>query len=123
MEYFVLTVALFLFLMVVFLREAYEDKKRKKRFIQSLYENFGKLPTRKYTMENSAHIPGYYKRHQEDGQIDDITWNDLNMEDVFKRMNYTLSATGEEYLYYRLHTIGAEEAELEHFEDLVQWFA
>lgn len=123
MEYLVLTAALLIFLLVVFVREAYQARKRRERFRQSLYDNFGKLPTREYTLENSAHISGYYQRHQEEGQLDDITWNDLSMDDVFKRMNYTHSATGEEYLYYMLRSIRSTKVELEHFEELVQWFS
>ncbi|MBR3242832.1 MAG: hypothetical protein IKF90_09060 [Parasporobacterium sp.] len=30
--------------------------------------------------------------------IDEITWNDLNMEEVFNRMNHTSSTVGQEYL-------------------------
>ncbi|WMC92726.1 hypothetical protein [Kineothrix sp. MB12-C1] len=34
----------------------------------------------------------------------DITWNDLNMDAVFRQMNYAYSAAGEEYLYYLLRS-------------------
>lgn len=123
MEFVILTLAVFLLLATLFLREAHLAKKRCARFRQSLYDNYGKRPTRKYTMENSAHIPGYYERHKDDSQVDDITWNDLSMDDVFKRMNYTHSATGEEYLYYMLHDINQNKERLDHFEELVKWFA
>jgi hypothetical protein len=36
--------------------------------------------------------------------IDDITWNDLNMDSVFKRINPSLSTSGEQYLYYMLRS-------------------
>ena len=122
MEYLVLLAALILFLAAVFVREAVQAGRRKKNFIQSLYQHFGELPERKYTPENSAHIPGYYRRHTEKGQLDDITWNDLNMEEIFRRMNYTHSATGEEYLYYLLRSTGRDEEALEHFEQMITWF-
>lgn len=123
MEYLIFLAAMILFVVVVFAREAVGAAGREKKFIQSLYRNFGELPDRKYTPENSAHIPGYYRRHPEEGQLDDITWNDLDMESVFRRMNYTYSATGEEYLYYLLRSTGREPGELEHFERLADWFA
>lgn len=123
MEFVILTVAVLLLMVILFLREAWLAKKRRAEFRKSLYDNYGKLPTRKYTMENSAHIPGYYQRHKTDGQLDDITWDDLNMDDVFKRMNYTHSATGEEYLYYMLRNVKQEKEGLDHFEGLVEWFA
>jgi energy-coupling factor transporter ATP-binding protein EcfA2 len=123
MEYLVLLAALAAFVVVIFAREAWQAKKRRQHFIQSLYDGFGALPTREYTLENSAHIPGYYQRHKEAGQIDDITWNDLNMDEIFRRINYTHSATGEEYLYYLLRSVGQSREKLAHFEEIVNWFA
>ena len=122
MEYLALAAAMLLFVIVIFVREAVQAGNRKKRFIQSLYDNFGMPPGRKYTPENSAHIPGYYQRHKEEGQLDDITWNDLNMEEIFRRINDTHSATGEEYLYYLLRT-GRSREWLEHFEEMTGWFS
>ena len=122
MEYLWLTAALILFVVVIFAGEAVRARKRRQEFIQSLYDNYGALPDHKYTLENSAHIPGYYKRHGDCGQLDDITWNDLNMEEIFRRINYTHSATGEEYLYYLLRSIGRDKEALGRFEELTAWF-
>lgn len=44
------------------------------------------------------------------------------MDEIFKRMNYTLSASGEEYLYYKLRTLYQRNEELEHFEKVVNAF-
>ncbi|NLO38678.1 MAG: hypothetical protein GX115_04280, partial [Ruminiclostridium sp.] len=43
--------------------------------------------------------------------IDDITWDDLNMDSVFKRLNYTRSTVGEEVLYslLRLPVLNREQ--------------
>lgn len=123
MEYLVLTAALILLLVLLFVREAWQDAGRKKKFRQSLRDGFGQMPMRKYTMENSVHIPGYFQRHETVGQLDDITWNDLGMDEIFKRINYTHTATGEEYLYYLLRSVKQDKASLTHFEELVQWFA
>ena len=57
-----------------------------------------------YKEDDLDHLQGYYKRHSQEFQIDDATWEDLNMDGVFARMNYCYSAAGEEYLYYRLRT-------------------
>lgn len=123
MEYLVFLAALILFVAVIFVREAVQAGRRKKNFIQSLYDRFGEPPEKKYTPENSAHIPGYFQRHRREGQLDDITWNDLNMEEIFRRINDTHSATGEEYLYYLLRSAGRSGEELEHFEQMTGWFA
>ncbi|WP_165983096.1 MutS-related protein [Macrococcus brunensis] len=50
---------------------------------------------------------GYYNniRNKDEG-IDDITWNDLNMETVFRQINYNFTTVGEEYLYAALRNVG-----------------
>ncbi|MCM1214401.1 MAG: hypothetical protein NC331_04840 [Lachnospiraceae bacterium] len=107
----------------LFLLDAYRTKKAEKKFMRSLYEDGGRLIEKEYAPERFVRIGSYFLRHPSPGQLDDITWNDLGMDDIFKRMNYTLSASGEEYLYYVLRTLRQEEGELLHLEEVVQFFA
>ena len=81
-----------------------DQKVSEKKLVAWLKDNYGKAPMRSYKDDELDHLRGYYDNHREDFQIDDITWNDLNMDGVFARMNYCQSATGEEYLYYMLRT-------------------
>ena len=37
--------------------------------------------------------------------IDDITWNDLDMEEVYERINSASSSVGQEYLKKTLHSL------------------
>lgn len=106
MEYIALALTLFGFIVIIMLKGLYDDRKRKKEFVLWLRENYGVLPKREeYRPEEFVKISGYYKAHETDGfRIDDITWNDLGMDNIFKQMNYTYSAAGEEYLYYLLRT-------------------
>lgn len=106
MEYLALALTLFGLIVIIMLKGLYDDRKRKKEFNLWLRENYGVLPEREeYRPEEFVRIAGYYKAHEEDGFcIDDITWNDLGMDNIFKQMNYTYSAAGEEYLYYLLRT-------------------
>lgn len=41
-------------------------------------------------------------------EIDDITWQDLEMDEVFWRLNHTKSFVGEQELYHRLHEVHKE---------------
>ncbi len=122
MEYIVFWAAIGMLLLFVFLKGAWDARKNQKVFIQKLYKDYGKLPEREYKVERFLRIDSYFKKHPKEGQIDDITWNDLNMDDVFKRMNHTLSSTGEEYLYYTLRTPAMEPTELENQEKMVEFF-
>lgn len=79
-------------------------KKQKKRF----EECFGKIPDPMYFPGDIAQIQSYFefcrKQHPDAFFVDDITWNDLDMDRVFKRMNPRLTTSGEQYLYYQLRT-------------------
>ena len=54
--------------------------------------------------------------------IDDITWNDLEMDDVFMCMNHTYSSLGEEYLYKMLRKPVFDEKVLAEREKLISYF-
>lgn len=122
MEYFVFLVTMAVLVLVIFGAEAVRVRREEKKFIRILYEDYGKLVEKDYALERFARMDSFFNRHRQEGQLDDITWNDLNMDELFKRMNYTLSASGEEYLYYTLRTLRQSEAELEHLEEVIRFF-
>ena len=122
MEYVLLIIALILFVVFVFAKEAVASKNYEKRIKRSLYDKYGVPFQKELSLERFAHVTGYHKRHKEDGQIDDITWNDLNMDDIFRRMNDTFSSAGEEYLYYTLRNNTKSKEELEHLEAAISYF-
>ncbi len=122
MEYIIFVGFAAAFLVFIFVQGMLQEKKERKWFMQKLKTEYGQEPQREYKPERYVRIPGYYEKHRRDGQIDDITWNDLGMDDIFKRMNYTLSSTGEEYLYYRLRTPEFREDKLKHFHGIVEYF-
>lgn len=122
MEYLIMAAALALFVLAVFVLESLRAGREREKFVRSLYENYGVLPEKKYDLERYARMGSFFQRHPEEGQLDDITWNDLGMDALFKRMNYTYSASGEEYLYYTLRTPRRDEGALRHLEDAVTFF-
>ena len=82
-----------------------------------LKNNFGKNPIDGniyYNAENRMNKVRKY--HDEINQridereikgkiIDDITWDDLEMDEVFLRVNHTNCFMGEQRLYHRLHNL------------------
>ncbi len=68
--------------------------------------SFGKLTDKTYFSGDLDHIrvyADYRKEHDpEHFYVDDITWNDLGMDAVFRKINSCLSSSGEQYLYYLL---------------------
>ncbi len=67
------------------------------RFAREFGQKEGNAP-----QESQAHTCQYYLRNTEDGDIDDITWQDLEMDKVFNRINRCRSHLGEAYLYAQL---------------------
>ncbi len=122
MEYLVFMAAMLVFVAVIFGMEAVRSRKEEQRFIARLREDFCSLNEKEYALERFARMDSYFRRHETEGQLDDITWNDLGMDEIFKRMNYTLSASGEEYLYYTLRTLRQSGEELAHLEEAIRFF-
>lgn len=54
--------------------------------------------------------------------IDDITWNDLNLDGVFQKLNHTWSFAGEDYLYYLLRVPTSEQRDWDKQERLIAWY-
>lgn len=99
--------------LAIFLKGAFDEKSKKKRLKWLIHDRYGKTPDRDYGDEELSSIPGYFSAHQKKGQIDDITWNDLGMDQLYFRMNHTYSSAGQEYLYYMLRTPEMREREME----------
>ncbi len=100
-----------LFLIICFC--GWQEKKRSQGNCQKkLQKEYGQLPASKKNLLRMECIPAYYRAHDDGKGIDDITWNDLGMDQIFAMMNHTYSASGEEYLYYTLRTPTDREEEL-----------
>lgn len=95
--------AVFLYVMI---RGAYDEKKRKQQYRNQLKDLYGSFSDIEPDTEELARIERnfkhYYNENLSSSMIDDITWNDLNMNSIFARMNFTQSSAGEEKLYTML---------------------
>ncbi len=92
-------------IVVVFIKGTITEKKNYKRFIRSLEEDYGHFPNIEYEPGDMERISSYHKSiERTPGDIDNITWNDLNMDDIYKKINKTQTSAGEEYLYHLLRT-------------------
>lgn len=122
MEYIVFAVAMAVLLALLFVKEAYDEHKEKKAFIDQLKNHYGEEKQKEYRPEHFSSIARYFEKHPEEEQVDDITWNDLGMDDVFKKLNYTYSSAGEEMLYYMLRSPQFSDDKLQHLEEVVTYF-
>lgn len=116
-------VGLILLAVVLIMGKEYADSRKflEKR-LEQVYAGYGAAPDRSYGEEELSHISMYYQKHRKADQIDDITWNDLHMDAVYRRINTCLSAAGDEYLYYRLRTPAESVDELLKMESRIAFF-
>ena len=95
----------------------------RRRLMQQLSQSYGKTPDeagfrlKEMPAERYAQVPAYFHHHPMPFQIDDITWNDLEMDEVYARINQCQCAAGEEYLYYLLRTPAGSMRDLAYTEE------
>ena len=99
-----------------------ERTRTREKLLKRLRRDFGNTPSKNTAPERYAQIPQYYLHHRQPFQIDDITWNDLEMDRLFARMDGTCSAAGEEYLYYLLRTPAMEPSGLPFSQEQYAYF-
>lgn len=119
----VLAVLLILYSIMAASRRANLLNRRRK-----IEREWGNVPDREYVSGELENIARYYqnklKRQEEKSHvIDDITWNDLDMDRVFCMLNRTYSSVGQEYLYYMLRTPEMSEEKMQERERLIKHFA
>lgn len=100
------------------------DKIRQRKwFLRHLKQRWGTVPDREYTQEELESISHYAKRNEgEQFMIDDTTWNDLQMDEIFIRINNTLSSCGEDVLYQILRQPQMDRNVLDERERLIAYF-
>ena len=99
-----------------------DERQKKKNFIKRLKEDYGKPSTKQYPDGRLKTIKGYALRKNADFLLDDITWNDLDMDKVFQKMDFSYSAAGEEYLYAMLRSPKLDENTFDELEKFVTYF-
>lgn len=101
-------------------------RKKARKILQAIREQWGKEPEFEYKAEDLQAISSYFENlktvGKEDFFIDNITWNDLDMDSIFKRMNNTQTTTGEEYLYALLREPVFDGKELLERHRLMEFF-
>ncbi|MDD6101790.1 MAG: hypothetical protein PUB67_01595 [Clostridiales bacterium] len=82
----------------IVIRQKIENRRER---IKTIRERFGKLypdGNNNEHLKKLKEVPGYF-----DTEINNSIFEDFNTDELFLAINGTLSAVGEEYLYYSLH--------------------
>lgn len=117
-------VVILLFLAGAGVLNYYEKGKRRKLFLERMMASWGKIPQREYSYNELEHIAQFFRKREKEGfYVDDITWNDLDMDRIFALINQSISPIGDEYLYEILRKPVFEEEELKERQRLLEFFS
>lgn len=120
--YIVFGVFVLLLIAVIVIKGVYDERKKWMRFKQKLEKEYGNRSVEEYDINRLRVASKYFEKHKVEHQIDDITWNDLDFNEIFMLINKSLSSVGEEYLYYKLRTPQSTPHELQHFDELCDFY-
>lgn len=112
----VIVIILVYFIISNYYRMQWEKQKNKQ-----IKEHFGKKP--EHREKDVKRIRFYMESQPVEGDVDEITWNDLSMDEVFWRVNNCASSAGEEILYDAMHHTRNSKEALEELERSVQYFS
>ena len=99
------------------------EHNQKKLLINQLKEEWGFYPEREYSPVKMEAVKALYLAEKDDHlDVDDITWHDLDMDEIFKLINNTQCSLGEEYLYALLRKPSFSREELEERNRLIEYF-
>lgn len=91
-------------------------------------DSFGNAPTsyeKERMLERMDGIKIYHKEmcgKCRSGDIDETTWTDLEMDQIFLRINHTGSYIGEQILYHRMHDTEVSETQRESLEQRISFY-
>lgn len=112
-------------LLAVFLvgMQGWREQKRQRALAKKLIrEEYGTAPKENKGREEAA-VTGSFLHAEKNFFLDDITWNDLDMELVFRRMNYARCSAGAEELYRMLRCPAMEKETLRERDILAETMA
>lgn len=102
------------------------SSKIKYNIINNIKDNWAKFPKplkKKYPEKHlRKSFYSYLKLNQKNNIIDDISWNDLDMIEIFNKINICRSSIGAEALYRRLRITETEQSDQDYIEKLVNFF-
>lgn len=111
--------AVFILIVVKMIYDKLTVKKKTRAYLKKIY---GEVPEVDYELPRYEFLDFYHKHKPHCGDvIDDITWNDLEMDDIFKLLNQTCTGIGEEYLYAALREPFYSEEKLKERSETIRW--
>ncbi len=93
------------------------------KLFDKLFPTYGRIKPTKFTYDEFEAVSHYFRNtvNKDEYFVDDITWNDLDMDEVFALINNTNSSIGREYLYKILRTPTSDASVLSERDRLMEY--
>lgn len=114
--------SIILMIVICSLYDLYSFKRRFNKNKAKIIESYGcqiNIEDADYKMNN---IATYFKNKNQKEGIDDITWSDLSMDDVYKKINNTQSSVGREVLYDMIRNPLYSLKDLKKRDNIIEYF-
>ncbi len=115
-------VGLVILFLLAFSISLYDHMIRMKYIKKRTIEDYGKEIDLDDVIIKMDSVSSYFRNKKVKSSIDDITWNDLSMDDIFKKINNTQSSAGAEVLYDMLRNPIYENEKLNKRDKLIEYF-
>jgi len=110
-------------ILAIVLWSIWNEHKQRKIIKSLLKKEWGKVSEEEYSSEKLESLKAFYQSTKNERMdVDDITWNDIDMDDIYMLINNTQSSIGEEYLYALLRKPCFSKEELEERNRLMKFF-
>ena len=119
----VFLVAFVAFVVIFILLGLRERSRQEKKLKKEIHESYGSFNTAGISADRMQNIRNFYQAHAKGYVLDDITWNDLDMNRLFARANVTYSSAGEEVLYHVLRSPLLDEKEIRRRDEMIRYFS
>ncbi len=115
--------AVIVIICMLFIVSTLRDNAKIKRRIE---RQWGKKSDKKYSKGEINDISKYFRNISEHEKkkffIDDTTWSDPDMDEIFKNLDTTYSTPGAEYLYAMLREPIYNDGELKYRNEIIEYF-
>lgn len=116
------TIFVYSSIFIIIILILYQKVQRKKIVKENLRKNFSDANYQDVS-DRMDTISFYNNLQKSENSIDEITWNDLSMSEIYNRISSnTISNIGEEYLYYMLHNLDFDSKSLKNKNRLIEFF-
>lgn len=113
-------------IVIVILVHTLEMRSFHKRLRMKFRQEYGQKPDMDKPLSDDKERALYYNliknRIPDDEKLDEVTWEDLEMTQIFRRVNTTVSYAGEQLLFAWLHRLPKDKTSLERREKMIRYF-